>query len=223
MRKHPHKVDIEMRNFFKKKQDSPRQLNGPKDLQLGDIVVLKERRALPPELQGQQFEVSHVNTYQYASSTEKEFTLRGADSSSYNMSVDDNDGDPVLCFTIKISRDIVLDIFDEDEFAQLWEPEFPSLTVRNSPERYAAWLTEEYHQIIKDEEAYFYNRDCAENPPSRQEDDDGEEMRYHECEGAPDDDRSLIVEVYGSGETDVSLEISTPVDVIAELWPHAGE
>ena len=210
-----------MRNIFKKKQDPLRKLNGPADLKVGDIVVLKERRALPVELQGQELEVTHVSTYQYASSTEKEFTLRTVDSLSYNMSVDENDGDPVLCFTIKVPRNMVLEIFDEDEFAELWESEFVSLKVQSIPDKYEAWLTEEYHQIIKNEEAYFYNKDCADTPPSRQMDDDGEELRYHECEGAPNDDRSLIVEVYGGGETDVCLQISTPLDVIAELWPHA--
>ncbi|MCZ6525380.1 MAG: hypothetical protein O6928_02290 [Gammaproteobacteria bacterium] len=212
-----------MFSYFKKKKGSLRTLNNPGELKIGDIVVLKERRSLPPELQGQQLEVTHVGTYQYSSSIEKEFTLRSADSTSYYMSVDDNDGDPILCFTNKIPRESVLEIFNEDEFAQLWEPEFINLKVRSKPEQYTSWLTDNYHQIIKDEEGYYYNHDCTDKPPSQRIDDDGEELRYHECEGAPDNNRSLIVEVFGNGETNVFLEVSTPLDVIDELWPNADK
>ena len=109
-----------MFSYFKKNKDSLRTLSNPAELKIGDIVALKERRSLPPELQGQQLEVTHVGTYQYSSSIEKEFTLRSVDSTSYYMSVDDNDGDPILCFTNKIPRESVLEIFNEDEFARLW-------------------------------------------------------------------------------------------------------
>lgn len=212
-----------MFDFFKRKKNSQRHLSQPAQLQVGDIVVLKERLSLPGELQGQQLEVSHVGTYQYASGVEKEFTLRTAESASYYMCVDDNDGDPILCFTIKVPRESVLEIFHEDDFSQLWEPDFADLKVQSIPEQYTDWLTDNYHQIIKDEEGYFYNRDFGDKAPSTRLDDDGEEFRYHECEGAPDDDRSLIVEVFSSGETDVFLEVSTPLDVIAELWPNADD
>ena len=212
-----------MLSYFKKKKDSLRSLTKPEELMVGDIVVLKERLSLPSELQGLELEVTHVSTYQYASGIEKEFTLRSTDSVSYYMSVDDNDGDPILCFTIKIPRESVLAIFDEDEFARLWEPEFASLKVVSIPEQYADWLTDSYQQIIKDEEGYYYPHDCSDKTPSKRLDDDGEELRYHECEGEPDDNRSLIVEVFGNGETNVFLEVSTPLDVIAELWPHAKQ
>ena len=212
-----------MFNIFKGKGkgNSQRTLDSPAELQAGDIIVLKERRSLPPELQGQQLEVSAVGTYQYSSSVDKEFTLRTMDSKTYYMSVDDNDGDPILCFTLKIPRQSVLDIFDGDEFSLLWEADFPSLTVKSRPEEYSNWLTESYQQIIKNEEGYFYNRDCVEKSPSTRLDDDGEELRYHECEGVPDDNFGLSVEVWGDGETDVFLEIYTPIDVVDELWPHA--
>ncbi len=211
-----------MFKIFQKKNETLRNLTKPEELKIGDIVVLKERRSLPPELQGQQLEVSHVGTYQYASCIEKEFTLRSADSTSYYMSVNDNDGDPLLCFTIKVPRKSVLNIFDEDEFAGLWEEEFVNLEVRSKPEQYAPWLTDCYHQNIKEEEGYFYDYDCADQLRTRSTDDDGEEFRRHECEGDPSDSHSLVVEVYDDGETDVFLEISTPLDVIDELWPNGG-
>lgn len=212
-----------MFGFFKKNKNPLRDLSSPGQLRSGDIVVLKERLSLPSELQGRQLEVSHVSTYQYASGVEKEFTLRTAESTSYYMSVDDNDGDPILCFTIKVPRKLVLEIFHEDDFAQLWEADFANLKVQSVPEQYAGWLTDNYRQVIKDEEGYFYDRDCGDEAPSGRLDDDGEEFRYHECVGDPDDDRSLLVEVFSGGETDVFLEVSTPLDVIDELWPNADD
>ena len=116
-----------------------------------------------------------------------------------------------------------MEIFDQDEFAQLWEPGYASLEVQSRPGKYASWLTDGYHQVVKDEEAYYYSRDCSDEPPSRRLDDDGEELRYHECEGDPDSNYSLIVEVYGDGETEVLLSVNVPMDVIEELWPHGGD
>ncbi len=80
--------------------DAPRTLTDPVQLQVGDIVSFKQRRSLPDQLQGQQLEVTKVGAYQY-SETEitKELTLRSEDSKTYYLSVDDNDGDPLLCFS----------------------------------------------------------------------------------------------------------------------------
>lgn len=213
-----------MLSFFKKpKQSTTRSLTQPGELRAGDIVVLKERRSLPPELQGQQLEVTHVGTYQYSSSVEKTYTLRTAENKTYYMSTDDNDGDPLLCFSIKIPRAAVLEIFDEDAFAQLWDADYASLTVQAKLERYESWLTDEYYQKVKEAEAYFYDRDCSDRPPSASLDDDGEELRYHECEGVPDDRFGVTVEVWDGGDTDVFLQLACPVDVIDEMWPHGDE
>ncbi len=212
-----------MLSFFKKKkQPATRTLTQPAELRVGDIVVLKERRSLAPELQGQQLEVTDVGTYQYSSSVEKTCTLRSAENKTYYMSTDDNDGDPLLCFALKIPRAAVLEIFVEDSFAQLWDTDYASLKVQVKPERYASWLTDEYYQNVKEAEAYFYDRDCSDQPPSAHLDDDAEELRYHECEGVPDTRFGVTVEVWGDGDTDVFLHLSCPVDVIDEMWPHGN-
>lgn len=209
--------------FNKGKQQVQRSLTQPEELQKGDIVVLKERRALPSELQGQQLEVTHVGTYQYSDGMQKELTLRSVDNKTYYLSVDDNDGDPLLCFAIKIPMNLVLEIFDEDEFAGLWEADSASLqTNDNKPEEYTAWLSSDYKQTINNGEGYFYDRDCSDDAPSSIEDDDGEEFRFHECTSMSNSNYSLSVEIWEDGETDVFLEVATATDVIAELWPHGN-
>ncbi|MCU7816141.1 MAG: hypothetical protein KZQ89_15780 [Candidatus Thiodiazotropha sp. (ex Lucinoma kastoroae)] len=195
---------------------SPRVLNDPGQLLVGDIVSLKQRRSLPDELQGEQLEVTKVGGYQYsATEITKELTLRSADNKTYYLSVDDNDGDPLLCFSIKLPEPMVLTLFDEEEFSQLWGDDFVTLMVREKPEELLSWLADSYTQRMKEGEAYYYNHDCGGKIP---EDDAGEELRYHECVGNLDA-RYLSVEIWGEGDTDVSLAALCPVDAIEEMWP----
>jgi len=196
--------------------DAPRRLTDPGQLQAGDIVAFKQRRSLPDELQGQQLEVTKVGGYQY-SETEitKELTLRSEDNKTYYLSIDDNDGDPLLCFSIKVPESILFTLFDEDEFSGLWGEDFITLTVKEKPKELASWLANSYTQRMKEGEAYYYNHDCGGKVP---EDDEGEELRYHECVGDVDG-RYLSVEIWGDGDTDISLVALSPVDVIEEMWP----
>ena len=123
------------KKIFGGNKSGPRTLTDPGQLQVGDIVAFKQRRSLPAELQGQQLEVTKVGGYQYsATEITKELTLRSADNKSYYLSIDDNDGDPLLCFSIKLPESMVFTLFDEGEFSQLWGDDFVTLTVREKPE-----------------------------------------------------------------------------------------
>ncbi len=196
--------------------DAPRTLTDPVQLQVGDIVAFKQRRSLPNGLQGQQLEVTKVGGYQYAETeVTKELTLRSEDNKTYYLSVDDNDGDPLLCFSVKVPESMVLTLFDEEEFSQLWGDDFVTLMVKEKPEELASWLADSYTQRMKEGEAYYYNHDCGGKVP---EDDEGEELRYHECVGDVEG-RYLSVEVWGDGDTDVSLVAICPGDVVEEMWP----
>ncbi|MCZ6804680.1 MAG: hypothetical protein O7D86_12310 [Proteobacteria bacterium] len=216
-----------MFGIFKKNKgddDFPRSLTKPDELQVGDIVSLKERLSLPSELQGAELEVTAVGTYQYSDGLEKEVTLRSVDNKTYYLSMDDNDGDPVLCFSIKLERELVSQLFDLDQFALLFDPDYATLDVHSIPDEIKDWVKDgQYVQEISDAEGYFYNDDLIAKgiSPSSRHDDNGEEFRYYSCDSDVDDNYSLLVEVWESGETDVSIEVSTPTDVIAEMWPNA--
>jgi len=205
--------------MFKKifgRDNAPRALTEPSQLQVGDVVSFKHRRSLPDELQGQQLEVTKVGGYQYsATEITKELTLRSEDNKTYYLSIDDNDGDPLLCFSIKLPELMVLTLFDEAEFSELWGDDFITLTVQEKPEQLTSWLVDSYKQRMKEGEAYYYNHDCEGKVP---EDEEGEELRYHECVGDMDT-RCLAVETWSDGATDVSLVALCPFDVIEEMWP----
>jgi len=159
--------------MFKKifgRDNAPRALTEPSQLQVGDVVSFKHRRSLPDELQGQQLEVTKVGGYQYsATEITKELTLRSEDNKTYYLSIDDNDGDPLLCFSIKLPELMVLTLFDEAEFSELWGDDFITLTVQEKPEQLTSWLVDSYKQRMKEGEAYYYNHDCEGKVPEDEE------------------------------------------------------
>jgi hypothetical protein len=204
------------KKIFGGDKSGPRSLTEPGQLLVGDIISFKQRRSLPDELQGQQLEVTKVGGYQYTETEiTKELTLRSEENKTYYLSIDDNDGDPLLCFSTKLPEKILFTLFDEDEFSGLWGEDFVTLTVKEKPAELASWLADSYIQRMKEGEAYYYNRDCGGVVP---EGEDGEELRYHECVGDVDS-RYLSVEVWGDGDTEVSLVALSPVDVIEDMWP----
>ena len=203
--------------FSSKKDDSKRRLETPSQLAIGDIISLKYRESLPPDLREKTFEVTKVGTYEYASGASKEVVLKGEDNNLHFLSMDEEDGEISLCFSKKIPRQQVLALFDEQAFSELWEEDWTELTLQEQPEALNGWVCEQYTQTIKEQEAYYYERDTQGENLS--EADDGDELRYHECEGS-DDHYGLNIEIWGDGSTDVFLQVYCPTDVIEEMWPH---
>ena len=211
-----------LRSRFRKDKEGERRLDRPAELRAGDLLSFKHRRALPEAVQGRTFEVAAVATYQYESGIEVQFTLIGDDRAKYHLSLNPNESQPELCLGLDVPRKDVLKLFDEDSFARLWdEDEFAELEVAEPLDRYAGWLADGYSQVKKDAVGFFYDRDCRGETLSLRQDDDSEELRYHECEGSIDS-FGLSVEVWGDGETDVSLEVYCAVDVIEAMWPGDG-
>ncbi len=208
------------KKFFSGKKERIRQLETPDQLMVGDIISLKYRELLPPELRERQLEVSKIGTYEYSSGTNKEMVLKDEDNHLYFMSVENDDGDVSLCFAKKISRQQVYALFNEQLFSQLWDGHWPELGVQKHPESLAGWLAQSYSQTIKDQQAYYYNRDCQGEDLA--EASDGEELRFHECEG-DDNHYGLNVEISDDGSTDVFLQVFCPTDVIEEMWPHGDK
>ena len=211
-----------LKSRFARDKEGGRRLTGPGDLQAGDLVSFKHRRVLPEEVQGRTFEVASVATYQYESGIEVQFTLVGEDRAKLYLGLDPKESQPELCLGRDVPRQDVLKLFDEDGFTTLWdENEFAELNVVQSLDDYAGWLADAYSQVKKNAVGFYYDRDCRGETLSVYQDDDSEELRYHECEGS-DDSLGLSVEVWGDGETDVSLEIYCGADVIEAMWPGDG-
>ena len=197
-----------------------RTLTGASDLRAGDLLTFKHRLSLPEAVQGQTFEVSKVETYQFEDGLHPQLALDGAEAGRVYLSFKDADATE-LCLSKAVPRKHVLRLFDEDAFAALWDDGFADLDVAHQLADYAGWLADGYAQTKNAAEGYFYARDCRGEGLSQYQDDDAEPFRYHECED--DSGRfGLTVEVWGDGATDVSLDVNCPADVIDAMWPGDG-
>lgn len=206
--------------FGDKTAETGRQLASVADLQQGDLLTFKHRLALPPSIQGQTFEVAKVGGYEFEDGLYPQLTLDGVEAGRIYLGFKANDANE-----LSLSRDLprrdVLKIFGEEPFATLWDEDFADLAVAETPDAYEGWLAASYAQTKKWAEGYFHDRDCRDKQLSQYQDDDSEELRYHECEDASGR-FGLTVEVWGDGETEVTLDVNCPPDVIESLWPGDG-
>ena len=205
---------------FGRAAEPGRTLASPADLRAGDLLTFKHRLSLPPDVQGQTFEVARVDTYQYEDGIYPQLTLEGAEAGRFFLGFKASDA-AALCLSKTAPRKDVRRLFAEDAFGALWEEDFVYLEVVEKLAAYDGWLADGYSQVKKWSEGYFYDRDCRGEKLSNFQDDDAEELRYHECEDATGR-FGLTVEVWTDGETEVTLDVNCPADVIESMWPGEG-
>lgn len=206
-----------LRARFGRATAAGRTLASVADLRAHDLLTFKHRLSLPPDLQGQTFEISRVGTYQYEDGIYPQLTLDGATAGRVYLGFKAADATE-LCLSKTVPRKDVRRLFAEDAFGALWEDDFVDLQVVETLDTYDGWLADAYEQVKKWSEGYFYDRDCRGEELSSVQDDDGEELRCHECEDATGR-FGLTVEVWADGETEVSLDVNCPADVIESMWP----
>ena len=96
------------KSFFDKNEEPKgRTLTHPRDLRVGDVIVMDDGFDLPIQLRGQQFEVKKVQTYQFEHEQNSEWILKGIDNRPIFLGVEEEDGSCELTFSIKIERDEV--------------------------------------------------------------------------------------------------------------------
>lgn len=205
--------------FFKKKEAPARRLEHPKDLRINDIITFKPRSVLPEELQGTTLTVKKVTCYEYSDGLSPEFTLETAEGKIYSFTYDTEDDGDFLCISRALSHEEIVSAFDEEQLGELWSEEFPTLETRELEAPLSQWLGEAYRQTLKETTAYFYDEDRRGKAPSEFVDPNAQELRYHECEGTPDQ-FSLNVEIWEDGDTDIYAQVSVPLNVIEEMWPN---
>ena len=205
-------------NWFRKNTDQEqRKVNHPNDLQIGDMIDFKPRSIIPPELHNVTLTVKSIHTYQYSERTVTEFMLE-TDTGKISMCCADYDDGEWITIGKVISRPKVLDLFNADDFALLFDPdEYADLQVNKIDESLEGWVANSYHQSKQSSSGYFYDHDRRNRGISKFMD-DSEEFMLIESEGSPDD-YSISVEIWENGETDVYLEVSFPVSHIENYWP----
>jgi len=205
--------------FSKTDKTETRVLNHPRDLNTGDIIKFQY---LPQsDLSNSQFEVSNVNTYDFEDRKLTEFSLKGGTKANIHLIVDETGDDPFLSVSKKLQRPDVEQLFDLDEFAELFDSEDHSILNRlKEPENLAGWTTKQYRQEIYAEGGYYHKGDYR-NKNVPEAENEGDDFEYYL---AISDDRKYVIEaeVYDGGETDIIITLRLPLDCIEEMWPNAG-
>lgn len=220
---HLHHIKDPITMFFSRNKDEPteRVLDSPSDLLAGDIITLKPRSILPAELRGKDLTVKKVQAYQYSEGYMPEFVLTSPENMTFTLMVEPEEEGEDLTFSRLISPAEVQQLFDLDNFSELFGDTAAHLNVLDSDftKVFDGWIAEKYFQSIQNGNGYFYDDDRRKQTPSKYVDDASEELRFHECEGNPDR-YSLNVEIWEDGATDVFLQLTVPSNVIELMWPH---
>ncbi len=207
------------KKLFGKKEESIRQLSDPKDLKVGDMLELVDSFGLPKELRGKTFQVMEINTYEYQHEKVTEFLLEGPEQLPVHMSVENEDGEKWINFTMKLDREEVEELFDMDAFGAVFDEGVSRMPVEvvGDASDYERWLGKSYRQQGEWNSGYFYQQDKR-NQTRNQYEEDGSEP-FESVSLASDDDMfSLDIEVWEDGTTDVFVGISRPVADIKGLY-----
>lgn len=205
--------------FFKKKAPAVRQLNHPRDLNVGDMLQMVDSFALPPQLKGQTLTVTAINTYQYQYENEFELVLKGEGKQSIFLVVENDDGEECANFSLKVQRQDVGDLFDLDQFAEIFDSEeLVGLDRLNDVKGFERWSTGHYQQSSQPSTGYFYEKDYRNQTIPKDVEGGGEPVECITLADA-DDDFSVNIEIWDDGETDVSLTVSRPLSDIVDLFP----
>jgi len=206
--------------WFSKKEEKARGLEHPRDLQVGDMLQMLDSFALPPELKGQTLSVVAVNSYQYDHGDDYEFVLKGSSKHAIFLTVEEEDGETSVNFSLKIQRADVDALFGLDQFANIFnDDELATIERHNAVEAFDRWLADTYTQTEDPYIGYFYNSDYRGQRISQYDDDNnGEMLTYYALED-PKGAYGIDIEVWEGGETDVALSIYRPLSDIEALFP----
>ncbi|TQV88517.1 hypothetical protein [Aliikangiella coralliicola] len=209
-----------LKKWFGKKEETVRKLERPEDLKVGDMFELVDSFGLPRELRGQSFRIAEINSYEYQHEKETEFLLEGPSGEAFHMTIENDDGERWVNFTVKVERDEVESLFDMDAFSQVFdeEPGNPVINVVNESNDYERWLAESYRIEGDWSRGYFHKGDYRSKTYSKYEED--EKGEPFECVSLVSDDdmHSVEISVWSDGETEVNLCVTRPIADIKELY-----
>jgi hypothetical protein len=207
------------KKIFNKESQTQRKLTHVNQLLVGDIIVLTDSFALPKTLQGQQFQVTAVNSYEYEQNTQTEWSLQGNDDLAIflSLAVDDT---TELKFSFKIEHDDVETLFDLDEFSQIFdEPGEAFLNRQKDNEATTTWSSEQYQQSVFAKVGYFHRKDHRSEELSAYEGKGSGEQLEQYILYNEDQSKGLDIEVWQDGDTDIFLTLFRPLTDIIDMYP----
>ncbi len=164
--------------------------------------------------------VDEINTYDYAGELVCDFSLSHASGLKVNATYDvDSD---TITFSHKIRHPEIIEIFDGDELAAIFDPEADNagLTLRESAvdSRRSEWVCSNYTRTLCEAQAYYYNEDRRDRGISAYED-ESTPFTYHELQG-DSDHHSISIEVWEDGETEFFAEVTISASSVESFLPN---
>ena len=209
------------KSLFGSKPPAARTLEHARDLQTGDMIQLDDSFSLPKDLRGVMFTVDGISTCEYEHSRQAVFTLQGENGETRYLSIENDSGTEQLAFSRPITREQVGQLFDLDQFAEVFgEGNGTRLQRQQAPADLADWSDDAYVEEEDAEPAYLHeNSDYRQSAPPANS---GESYQAYWLEN-DQGTHAIEIEVYESGETDVSLVRLEPLHRIRELWPAGSK
>jgi hypothetical protein len=210
-------------SFFKglwsrtKKDPEARVLEHHRDLQKGDMVQLANHFGLPDVLRNKVFKITGVCTYQFEHENDTSFTLESLGDQKLSLSIETDVGRETAVFSYSISRSTVEELFDLDEFSEVFDSADAATLNTLNDANFDGWAANKYFQEVKGEKGYFYERDYRPSGPPVHEG-EGELFEYYLLVNG-DNSHGVEIEVYAGGETEVSLTRYLGMEMISGLWP----
>ena len=181
------------------------------------MLQLANHFGLPEVLRDKVFKITGVCTYQFEHENDTSFTLESLGDQKLSLSIETDAGRETAVFSYTISRSTVEELFDLDEFSEIFDsPDAATLNTLNDA-NFDGWAANQYFQEVKGEKGYFYERDYRPSGPPVHEG-EGELFEYYLLVNG-DNSHGVEIEVYAGGETEVSLTRYLGMEMISGLWP----
>lgn len=196
--------------------NSIRSLTHPNQLRAGDIIKFKFMDI--SECSGKQFEVHKINTYLYGQICYPELILKDRDGVLLYLAVEDEDGEEYLCLSKKIAKAQIQEVMSSQDVNNiLTKGVGHSITISNPAPAYKEWLAPKYTEVDDQIKGAFIKGDARELTD--------EQIRQQEpfvsyLLESEDEEYALELEVYDTGEQELSATRYFDIETIDEMWPQ---
>ncbi len=207
-----------LKRLFTGSGSSSRVVSHPADLAKGDIIVFGYSDIL--ELTENQFQISKVNTYMYGDMAYPELVLKDRSKNIIYMMVEDEDGEEYLAISKKIPKNMVNDIISKEDIQQIVKGEFSGdIKLKAKPiGMQPEWFEYEYKLVDRNVKGSFILGDAR--LLSDEEMKKQQRFNSYIFEDSTSE-FALEVEVYETGEVELSVTIYADLEEIKEIWPAA--
>lgn len=195
-----------------------RRLNHPRDLRTGDIIKLSYLKQ--SDISGQEFEVSQINTYIYGNLCYPELVLKDRSGKIVFLMVEEEDGEEYLALSKKVKQADVREILDQAQIDKVLEKGAGSkVRTVSKPAGFEEWLVEKYTETNDNVKGQFLKGDAR--SLSDQEMKRTENFSSHTLVDKSDE-YALEIEVYETGEVELSVTVYHDIGEIKEMWPASA-